>query len=150
MKHSVSITNRSARRDYFILESVEAGLELKGAEVKSLRTGRASLAEGFAKAEAGEIFLYHMHISPYEYTSQKEQDPLRPRKLLLHKREINYLISKISQKGLALIPLKVYFKEGLAKIELALAKGKKQYDKREAIKSREAERDIERAKRFKG
>jgi len=149
MKANTGITNRAARRDYFILESIEAGLELKGGEVKSLRAGRANLKESFAKVEGGEIFLYHMHISPYEYTRNEEQDPLRPKKLLLHKKEINYLIAQVSQKGLALIPLRVYFKKSYAKVELAVAKGKRQYDKREAIRRKEAERSMARAKRYK-
>ncbi len=148
MKSKGGITNRVARRDYFILETVEAGLELRGAEVKSLRSGKASLAESFAKVEGNEIFLYKMHINPYEY-SNKDLDPIRPRKLLLHRKEIDYLINNASQKGLALVPLRVYFKMGYAKVELALGKGKKQYDKREAIKRREADRAMARAKRFK-
>lgn len=143
------VTNRKARRDYFILETFEAGLELKGSEVKSIRAGKASLAESFAKVEGSEIFLYHMHVSPYKYTAEKEQDPLRPKKLLLHRKEINYLIVQLLQKRLPLIPLSVYFKKGLAKLELAVARGKKQYDKREAIRRKEAERTIARAKRFK-
>ena len=149
MKKNTTITNRAARRDYFILDKIEAGLELRGSEVKSLRAGRASLAESFAKVEGGEIFLYHMHISPYEYTSEKDQDPIRPKKLLLHRKEINYLITQISQKGLALIPLQVYFKKGFAKVEIAVVKGKKHYDKREAIKRKEAERTLLRVKRLK-
>ena len=149
MVKKLSIANRSARRDYFILETVEAGLELKGSEVKSIRAGKASLAESFAKVDGNEIFLYHMHVNPYKYTNEKEQDPLRPKKLLLHRREIEYLIVQISQKRLMLVPLSVYFKKGFAKVELAVAKGKKQYDKREAIKRKEAERVIARAKRYK-
>lgn len=148
MKNNAAVTNRAARRDYFIIESFEAGLELKGPEVKSLRAGKASLAESFAKIEKGEIFLYHLYVSPYEYTEKDKQDPLRPKKLLLHKKEIVYLINNMSQKGLALVPLRVYFKKGYAKVELALAKGKKLYDKREAIKRKEAEREISRAKRY--
>ena len=148
MKNKGGITNRVARRDYFILETVEAGLELRGAEVKSLRSGKASLAESFAKVEGNEIFLYKMHINPYEYSSI-ELDPIRPRKLLLHRKEIDYLINNASQKGLALVPLRIYFKQGYAKVELALGKGKKQYDKREAIKRREADRTMARAKRSK-
>lgn len=148
MGKNASITNRAARRDYFILEAIEAGIELKGSEVKSIRAGKASLAESFAKFDGREIFLYHMYVSPYEYTPKEEQVPLRPKRLLLHRREIDYLIAQISQKRLALIPLSVYFKKSLAKVELALAKGKKQYDKREAIKRKEAERDIDRVKRF--
>jgi len=150
MKKKANITNRAAGRDYFILETVEAGIELRGSEVKSIRAGKASLAESFARFDGREIFLYHMHVSPYEYTPKEEQDPLRPRRLLLHRKEIDYLIAQISQKRLALIPLSIYFKKSLAKVELALAKGKKQYDKREAIKRKEAERDIERAKRYRG
>ncbi len=149
MKNKGGITNRVARRDYFILETVEAGLELKGAEVKSLRSGKASLAESFAKVEGNEIFLYKMHINPYEYSDNKALDPIRPRKLLLHRKEIDYLINNASQKGLALVPLRIYFKKGYAKVELVLGKGKKHYDKREAIKRKEAERTIARAKRFK-
>jgi len=149
MKRNTGITNKAARRDYFIVETVEAGVQLKGSEVKSLRAGRASLAESFAKVEGREIFLYHMYVSPYEYSDQKEYNPVRPKKLLLHKREINYIITKASQRGLALIPLKVYFKSGFAKVELAIVKGKRQYDKREAIKKREAKRAISRAKSFR-
>jgi len=147
-KNEAIVTNRKARRDYFILETFEAGIELKGSEVKSIRAGKASLAESFAKVEGNEIFLYHMHVSPYKYTAEKEQDSLRPKKLLLHRKEIDYLIVQISQKRLALIPLKVYFKRGLAKAELGIAKGKKQYDKREAIKHKEAQRAMARAKRM--
>ncbi len=129
------------------METVEAGLALEGSEVKSLRDGRASINESFARPDGNEIYLYNMHISPYEYSSSP-QDPLRARKILLHKNQIRYLISQVSQKGLTLIPLKLYFKRGFAKVELALAKGKRQYDKREAIKRREAERAISRAKKF--
>ena len=149
MKDNAKITNRAARRDYFIIETVEAGLELRGSEVKSIRAGKASLAESFAKIEDHEIFLYHMYVSPYEYTKQEEQDPLRPKKLLLHRKEIDYLIVQNIQKRLALIPLKIYFKKGFAKVELGVAKGKKHYDKRESIRSKEADRAIARAKRYK-
>ena len=148
-KHIATITNRAARRDYFILETVEAGLQLKGSEVKSLRAGKASLAESFAKVEGQEIFLYHMHINPYEYNAQEDQDPVRPKKLLLHKKEIMHLIANMSQKGLTLVPLKIYFKRGFAKVELGLAKGKKHYDKRESIRRKESERAMLRAKRQK-
>lgn len=149
MKRNTAITNRAARRDYFILETFEVGLELKGPEVKSLRAGKASLAESFARTEGREIFLYQMHISPYEYSDQRNYNPIRPKKLLLHKREIDYLIGKIMQRGLALVPLQVYFRDGFAKAEIAVAKGKKHYDKREAIRQKEAQRVIERAKRYK-
>ena len=146
-KYEAIVANRKARRDYFIVETLEAGLELRGSEVKSIRAGKASLAESFAKIEDGEIFLYHMHVSPYEYTDVKDQNSLRPKKLLLHRKEIDYLIAQISQKRLTLLPLRVYFKKGFAKVELAVARGKKQYDKREAIKEKEAQRAIARAKR---
>ncbi|MFH1479159.1 MAG: SsrA-binding protein SmpB [Candidatus Omnitrophota bacterium] len=149
MKKSNSITNRSARRDYFVEETIEAGLKLIGSEVKSLRTGKASLNESFARIEKDEVFLYNMHISPYEHSSLKDQDPIRPKKLLLNKKEIVYLAGSISQKSLALIPLKVYFKNGFAKVELGIAKGKKQYDKREDIKRKEAQREIDKARRYK-
>ena len=148
MEYSSVVTNRSARRDFFILETVEAGLELRGTEVKSIRSGKASLAESFGKVEEGELFLYHMHVSPYEYES-KEQDALRPKKLLLHKKQIEYLASQVSQKHLTLIPLKTYFKNGFVKVELGLAQGKKQYDKREAIRKKESDRALVRAKRSK-
>jgi len=147
MEYNSVITNRSARRDFFILETVEAGLELRGTEVKSIRSGKASLAESFAKVEEGEIFLYHMHVSPYEYDS-KEQDALRPKKLLLHKKEIEYLSAQVLQKRLTIIPLKTYFKNGFVKVELGLCQGKKQYDKRESIRKKESDRAIARAKKF--
>ncbi|MFA5389185.1 MAG: SsrA-binding protein SmpB [Candidatus Omnitrophota bacterium] len=148
MEYNSVITNRSARRDFFILETIEAGLELMGTEVKSIRSGKASLAESFAKVEEGQIYLYHMHVSPYEYES-KEQDALRPKKLLLHKKQIEYLSGQVLQKRLALIPLKTYFKNGFVKVELGLAQGKKQYDKRESIRKRESDRALARAKRTK-
>ena len=148
MEYSSVVTNRSARRDFFILETVEAGLELRGTEVKSIRSGKASLAESFGKVEEGEIFLYHMHVSPYEYDS-KEQDALRPKKVLLHKKQIEYLTGQVLQKRLTLIPLKTYFKNGFVKVELGLCQGKKQYDKREAIRKRESDRALARAKRTK-
>ena len=147
MDYNATITNRAARRDFFIIETLEAGIELKGSEVKSLRGGKASLAESFGKVEEGEIFLYHMHIASYEY-SPIDEDSLRPKKLLLHKKEINYLKNQVSQKGLTLIPLKVYFKKGLAKVELGLAKGKREYDKREAIRKRDAKREILKVKKL--
>jgi SsrA-binding protein len=148
MEYNSVITNRSARRDFFVLETIEAGLELRGTEVKSIRSGKASLAESFAKVEEGEIFLYHMHVSPYEYDS-KEQDALRPKKVLLHKKQIEYLTGQVLQKRLTLIPLKTYFKNGFVKVELGLCQGKKQYDKRETIRKRESDRALARAKRTK-
>ena len=137
-----------ARRDFFIIETLEAVLELRGTEVKSIRSGKASLAESFAKVEEDEIFLYHMHVSPYKYES-KEQDALRPKKLLLHKKQIEYLSAQVLQKRLTLIPLKTYFKNGFVKVELGLAQGKKQYDKRESIRKKESDRALARAKRSK-
>jgi len=135
-------TNRRARFDYDILESFEAGIELKGTEVKSLRNGHASLSESYARPEKGEIFLYHMHIPPYEFGNRFNVDSLRPRKLLLHKAQIRRLIAEVTQRRLALIPLKLYFKSGIAKVELGVGKGKKRYDKRHAIKKREADREL--------
>lgn len=142
----VVATNRKAFHDYFIEETFEAGIALKGTEVKSLREGRANLQDSYASVDDGEIFLYHCHISPYRHGNLMNHDPLRPRKLLLHRKEINKLIGKTQQKGLTLVPLRIYFTpRGQAKVELALAKGKKQYDRRESIKAREAGREVERA-----
>ena len=137
-------SNRRAHHDYTILETIEAGIQLKGTEVKSMRTGKATLSDSFARLEGKELFLYNMHIAPYEFGNIYNPDPLRSRKLLLHRRQINKLAEEVSTKHLALIPLKVYFKNGMAKVELALAKGKKQYDKREAIRQRESDRELKR------
>jgi len=141
----INVSNRRALHDYSVIETVEAGLQLKGTEVKSIRAGKASLSDSFAKLENNELFLYNMHISPYEFGNIYNPDPLRPRKLLLHRRQINKLAIEVSTKHLALIPIKIYFKNGLAKVELALAKGKRQYDKREAIRRRESDRELKRA-----
>jgi len=135
-------TNRRARFDYTILETFEAGIELKGTEVKSLRGGKASLSDSFARPEDGEIFIYNVHIDPYAFGNRANPDPLRPRKLLLHKREIRRLIGEVTSKSSTLIPLKLYFKNGMVKVELALAKGKKVYDKRRSIRDREADREL--------
>lgn len=140
-------TNRKARHDYHIEESVEAGLVLTGTEVKSLRTGRASLQDAFARVEADEIWLYHLHIPPYDSGGYANHDPLRRRKLLLHRNEIKRLFGKAQQKGYTLVPLKLYFRHGVAKIELALARGKREYDRREEIARRDADRQIQRAVR---
>lgn len=145
MAEELVATNREARHNYHILESVEAGIELKGAEVKSLREHRANLKDSFARVEENELYLYNMHVSPYPQAGKFNPDPKRRRKLLLHKSEIKRLLGQLTQKGLTLIPLKLYFKRGIAKVELALAKGKKLYDKREAIRRREAERELRRA-----
>jgi SsrA-binding protein len=139
--------NRKAHHDYQIQETVEAGLVLTGPEVKSLRLGRANLKDSYARSKGGEVFLYDVHISPYENSPLHEQDPTRTRKLLLHKQEIRRMTSKIKEKGLTVIPLKLYFLDGKAKVELALAKGKKLYDKREAIKKKDMKRDADRQER---
>jgi len=132
--------NRRARHDYHIEETMEAGIVLQGTEVKSLRLGRVNLRDSFARVEKGEVFLYDMHISPYEQGNRFNHDPLRVRKLLLHKREIKRLIGKTREEGYTLIPTRLYFSRGKAKVELALAKGKKLYDKRESKAKQEAER----------
>jgi len=141
----IIITNRKAYRDYEVLESVESGIELKGSEVKSLRAGKINLDDSFARAEKEEIFLYNAHISHYTEASYLNVDPDRPRKLLLHKSQIERIIGKLTQKGLTLIPLKIYFNDrGFVKVELALCKGKKLYDKRQSIKRRETDREMRR------
>jgi len=147
MDDKVIATNRKARFDYTILESLEAGIQLKGTEVKSLRTGNTSLADSFARLEGSEILLYNMHIAPYEFGNIANVESTRPRKLLLHKKEIRWLAAEASTKKLAIIPLKIYFKHGIAKVELALAKGKKKYDKRETIKKRELDRELKKISR---
>jgi len=136
--------NRQARRDYFIVDEYEAGLVLLGTEVKSLRQGRANLKDSYARIKNGEVFLYQLHIAPYPFAYYDNHDPLRPRKLLLHKHEIKRLYGKMNEKGDTLIPIRLYFKGGKAKILLALAKGKRKVDKREAIKRRDAQRDLDR------
>ncbi|MBM3244571.1 MAG: SsrA-binding protein SmpB [Candidatus Omnitrophica bacterium] len=139
MKNSTA-TNKKAYRDYEIIESVECGIELKGSEVKSLRAGKINLDDSFARIEKEGVTLYNTHISPYEQASYMNTDPVRPRRLLLHKGQIIKLSAKVNQKGFTLVPLKVYFNErGFAKLELALCKGKKLYDRREDIKRRETD-----------
>lgn len=145
-----SIVNRKARFDYEILETFEAGIELVGTEVKSVRAGKISLRDAFARVRRGELFLYGAEISPYENSGYARHDPTRPRRLLLHSREIAKLVGKVSERGLTLIPIKVYFKRGWAKIQLALAKARRKYDKREAIKKKETQRDIRHAMSFRG
>jgi SsrA-binding protein len=140
------VTNRKAYHDYFIEEKFEAGIMLQGTEVKSLREGRVNLQDSYASVKGDEIFLHHCHISPYSHGNIMNHEPLRTRKLLLHRKEIDKLLGKTKQQGLTLIPLRIYFsKRGLAKVELGLAKGKKQHDRRESIKTREASREVERA-----
>lgn len=137
-------TNRKARHDYTILESYEAGIVLTGTEVKSLRQGKANLTDGYATITNGEAWLLGMHVSPYTQGSYSNVDPIRKRKLLLHKKEIRKLIAKTRQKGFTLVPLKVYFKNNVAKVELAVATGKRAFDKRDDIKKRDAERELRR------
>lgn len=138
------VTNRQARFSYHILESVEAGIALTGTEVKSIRTGNVSLNESFARVDNGEVFIYNMHISPYEFGNINNADPVRPRKLLLHRAQIRKFALEAFTKKLAIIPLRMYFKDGRVKVELAMAKGKKLYDKREDIKKRDSDREIKR------
>ena len=136
--------NKKAYHDYFILDTVEAGIALHGTEVKSLRMGKCSIKESFIRIENGEMFIYGMHISPYEKGNIFNKDPLRVRKLLLHKAEINKMLGKQKEKGIAIVPLKVYFKGSLVKVEIGLAKGKKLYDKREDIAKKDMKREAER------
>ena len=139
-------TNRKAFHDYHIDERFEAGIALQGTEVKAMREGRVNLRDSFARVDHNEVILHHCHISPYSHGNIMNHDPIRVRKLLLHKKEINKLLGKTQQKGLTLIPLRIYFSErGQAKVELGLAKGKKQHDRRESIRAREAGREVERA-----
>jgi SsrA-binding protein len=150
MAQRVVSKNKKAFHDYLIEETLEAGILLTGPEVKSLRAGRANLKDGYAQLQAGEVFLHNVHISPYEYATHNPSDPLRVRKLLLHKREIRKLIGKLHEKGIALIPLKIYFIEsGKVKVELGLARGKKLYDKRASLKEKQSDREMERALRHR-
>ena len=137
--------NKKAYHDYFILEKYEAGIVLHGTEVKSLRMGQCSIKEAFIRIENGEMFIYGMHVSPYEKGNIFNKDPLRVRKLLLHKLEIRRLMSKIKEKGYTLVPLQVYFKGSLVKVEIGLARGKKLYDKRDDLAKKDAKREIDRA-----
>jgi SsrA-binding protein len=140
------VSNRRARHDFEILERYETGIVLTGAEVKSLRGGRGSLAESFARVRGGEIWLEGMHIPPYEQAMDKRTyDPIRARKLLLHRAEIQRLVGKTAERGLALVPLRVYFSHGIAKLELGLGRGKRQFEKRQALAEREHEREMQRS-----
>ena len=139
--------NRRAYHDYFIDEKYEAGVMLTGTEIKSVRNGRANLRDGFVRIDSNEAWLENVHISPYAQGNVMNQEPVRPRKLLLHRKEISSLIGKVKQKGYTLIPLRVYLTRNRAKVEIGLARGKRQYDKREAIAARDAKREIERAMR---
>lgn len=136
--------NKKAYHDFFILDTYEAGIALHGTEVKSLRMGKCSIKESFIRIENGEMFIYGMHVSPYEKGNIFNKDPMRVRKLLLHKSEINKLLGKIKEKGMSIVPLKVYLKGSLVKVEIGLAKGKKLYDKREDIAKKDQKREAER------
>ena len=137
-------TNHKARRDYDILESFEAGLELKGTEVKSIRQHRVSIDDSFARIDGGELFLYNMHISPYEQGGRYNVEPIRLRKLLMHRRQIDRLEGQLTQKHLTIVPLRLYQQHGLVKVELALGKGKRLFEKRDRIREREVDREIQR------
>jgi len=139
--------NRKARFEYFIEDEFEAGISLLGTEVKSLRMGRANLKDAYGKIQQGEVYVHQMHIGQYPYAHYGNHDPLRPRKLLLHKYEIKRLYGKVNEKGYALVPLKVYFKAGKVKVTLALAKGKRKHDKRETIRRRDQKRELDRIKK---
>lgn len=143
----VICTNRRARHEYTIEETLEAGIVLTGSEVKSLRQRKANLQDSYARVIRGEAMLLNAHVSPYSPASQFNQSPTRPRKLLLHKKEISRIIGKVQQRGLTVIPLRLYFKKGLAKVELAIARGKKLYDKRESLKRKDVEREMARSMR---
>jgi SsrA-binding protein len=146
--HSTStkliVSNRKARYEYQVLDTYEAGLVLQGTEVKSLRQGRANLQDAFARFDGGELWLFNLHISPYEPGNRFNHDPLRPRKLLLNRRELRKLVGQVEQKGLTLVPLDLHFRGGIAKVNLALARGKKLHDKRDDVRKRDAEREIAR------
>ena len=147
-KHKKIIAeNRKARFNYFIEDEYEAGLVLLGTEVKSLRQGRANLTDSYASIKNGEVYIYNLHIGPYAFAYYNNHEPMRPRKLLLHKHEIKRLYAKVNEKGHSLIPLRLYFKDGKVKIIIAIAKGKRKYDKRESIKRRDEKRDLDRERK---
>ncbi len=139
--------NRKARHDYVVLEQIEAGLVLTGTEVQSLRLGKVNLKDSYARIKNGEAWLYQVHISPYPFAHHDNHDPLRVRKLLLHRREIDKLYGKVNEQGHTLVPLRIYFKGGRAKVTLALVKGKREYDKRRTIRERDEKREMERARK---
>jgi SsrA-binding protein len=136
--------NRKARHEFHVLQTWEAGLVLQGTEVKSLRDGKANLADAYARIDAGELWLYNMHVSPYEAGNRFNHDPLRRRKLLMHRSELRRLVGEVEQKGLTLVPLDVHFSGGIAKVDLALVRGKKLHDKRDTLRERAVARDMER------
>lgn len=137
--------NRKARHEYEILETLDAGIALKGPEVKSIREGKVSFQDSFARVEGGEVWLHSLHISPYEQANRYNEDPLRPRKLLLHRDEIRRLVGKVEEKGLTLVPLEIYFVRGYAKVQIAVARGRKLHDKRDALRKKTQEREARRA-----
>ena len=150
MSLKVVATNRKAKFNYFLLDTYEAGIVLKGSEIKSIRGGQISLAQAYVTTDGQEAWLMNAHIAPYNEASRFNHDPVRPRKLLLHSSEIRKLSEKVRQKGATIVPLRVYLKDGLAKIEIALAKGKKQYDKRAEIARRDSQRELDRRYKQKG
>jgi len=141
----VAARNRKARHQYEVLETFEAGLVLKGPEVKSIRDGKVAFQDSFARLEGGEVWLHSLHISPYEQANRANEDPVRPRKLLMHRHEIRRLVGKVEEKGLTLVPLEIFFSRGYAKVKLALARGRKLHDKREELKRRDQDREARRA-----
>lgn len=141
--------NRKARHEFHIEDEIEAGIVLLGTEVKSLRDGRANLKDAHGKIKNGELYLYQMHISPYPFAYYGNHEPERPRKLLLHKSELKRLFGKVQEKGFTLVPMRVYFKNGKAKVKIALARGKRKFDKREAIKERDLKREMDREKKYR-
>ncbi len=141
--------NRKARFNYFIEDTYEAGIALLGSEVKSLRQGKANLSDAYAKIEDGQLYLVDAHISPYDQANRQNHDPLRQRRLLMHRREIKKLVGKVAERGFSLIPLQLYFKNGKVKVRLALAKGKKAYDKRESIRKKDQRRELERLIKYR-
>jgi SsrA-binding protein len=147
MSRKTVARNRKALHEYHIVDTYEAGISLQGPEVKSIRAGKASLTEAFARIEGNEAYLYGMHVSPYEAAAHWNTDPVRPRKLLLHRSEIRRLIGATQQEGFTLVPLELYLKDGYVKVALALARGKKRFDKREDLKQRDAQREMQRAMR---
>jgi SsrA-binding protein len=151
MENSKTITmNRKAYHDYHILESMEAGIALKGTEIKSIREGRVNIRDAYAKPEKGELWLLNAHIASYQAGSHFNHEPNRSRKLLLHRHQIDYLAGLVSRKGLTIVPLKLYIKKGIAKLELGVAKGKRAYDKRDVIARRDSDREIERSLKTRG
>ncbi len=140
----IVVQNRKARHEYHVLDTWETGIVLQGTEVKSLRDGKANMQDSFARVDNGEVWLFNFHISPYEQGNRFNHDPLRPRKLLMHRNEIRRLIGSVQEKGLTLVPLDVHFSGGRAKVNLALVRGKQLHDKREAIKERDSQREIQR------